>query len=252
MQEDYELLWQKFKEIRNMGWVKSQYRSKGSSGLTFEFLLGKERESFPIPDYYGIEIKARNYYSKAKITLFSTVPDGRFVFEMKRLVENFGYPDQTVRSTNLLIGEISATEKKYIGKKYQFKLHVDHEEKCIVLQIFDRNGNLIDDNTIWSFELIKEIAERKLKNLAIVKLSSKYVEEEDIFYFKYSWMMFFQLRPWEIFIRAIEKGIITIYIQTGVYYDKKRFGQIHDHGCAFQIKEQDLQEIFTRYPFRFK
>lgn len=252
MEENYKLLWQKFQEIRKMNWVKSRYRSKGSSGLTFEYLLGKERENFPVPDYYGIEVKVRNYYSKAKITLFSTVPDGRYVFEIKRLVENFGYPDKNLRSSNLLIGEISAVEKKFIGKNYQFQLHVDYEEECVVLQIFDKNNKLIDDNTVWSFDLIKEIAERKLKDLAIVKATSKYVDEEESFYFRYSWIMFFQLKPWEFFIKAIEKGIITIYIQTGVYYDEKRFGQIHDHGCAFQIREQDLLEIFTRYPFQFK
>ncbi len=59
-----------------MGWIESKRKGTTGIGYTFETLLGKEEESFPIPDYGSIEIKTRYRNAKFPITLFNATPDG--------------------------------------------------------------------------------------------------------------------------------------------------------------------------------
>lgn len=57
MNKNFYTLNEEFKRIHNLGWIKSKSHGSGNVGITFEYLLGKERENFPIADYNGIEIK---------------------------------------------------------------------------------------------------------------------------------------------------------------------------------------------------
>lgn len=47
------------------------------------------KNTFSVPDYYRIEIKARRTYSKSTITLFSVIPNGENLFEIERLKETY-------------------------------------------------------------------------------------------------------------------------------------------------------------------
>lgn len=71
--------------INNNKWVKAIGKGSSSVGITLESLLGKERENFEIPDYYGIEIKTKYSTWEEYVTLFSAVPDS-YLFEIRRLV----------------------------------------------------------------------------------------------------------------------------------------------------------------------
>ena len=57
MIDDLVSLRSKFEMIKNAGWIMSMRDGTTGIGYTFECLLGKEEESFPIPDYGTIEIK---------------------------------------------------------------------------------------------------------------------------------------------------------------------------------------------------
>lgn len=52
-----------FKDLKNKilgkGWIESTAPGNAAVGITLENLLGKEKENFEIPDYNGIEIKAK-------------------------------------------------------------------------------------------------------------------------------------------------------------------------------------------------
>ena len=67
----------------------SQRKGTTGIGYTFERLIGKEEENFPIADYRDIEIKVKRKYSKGDITLFSANPDNE-VFAIKRIYETYG------------------------------------------------------------------------------------------------------------------------------------------------------------------
>lgn len=93
MNENIRLLERKFLEIKKRGYVKSVRKGPTGVGATFESLLNKNEESFEIPDFYDIEIKTKRSYSKSYITLFNAVPTGSSYYEVKRLRDNYGYPD---------------------------------------------------------------------------------------------------------------------------------------------------------------
>ena len=71
----------KFNTINERGWIKASSHGNGNVGITFENELGKERENLPIADYKGIEIKTNLEENGRKyITLFSSNPDGKYIF----------------------------------------------------------------------------------------------------------------------------------------------------------------------------
>ena len=56
---DFFELQKKIKYIKKLGWIKCNNNYSNVAGITFEKLIGKEIENFPIPDYNGIEIKTK-------------------------------------------------------------------------------------------------------------------------------------------------------------------------------------------------
>ena len=73
---DFRRLFDEFKRIANIRWVKGVNNYTNSVGLTFESLLGKKTDSLIFPDYYGIEIKCSQRFSRFPVSLFSVSFDG--------------------------------------------------------------------------------------------------------------------------------------------------------------------------------
>ena len=90
MEENFKVLYKKFVDIRNMGWIQSKRKGTTGIGYTFETLLEKPEEHFPIPDFEDIEIKTMRKFSKKILHLFSITPDGDFLFPMKRALNILG------------------------------------------------------------------------------------------------------------------------------------------------------------------
>ena len=63
--------------------VKSLRKEDTGVGDTFEKTIGKDEENLPIADYGFIEIKTTRKYSKKRIHLFNTVPDGDYLLLSK-------------------------------------------------------------------------------------------------------------------------------------------------------------------------
>lgn len=98
--------------------------------------------------------------------------------------------------------------------------------------------------TYWDFESLKRVLERKLKYLAIAKAFVKTVNEKR--YYKYSMLNIYELKSFENFLTALEKGKIIVTFAIDYFKDEKRYGQIHDHGTAFTILESDLKYVFKK------
>lgn len=64
----YDELLKEFKIIVDKKWVKGVNNLTSAAGLTFEKLLGKKPDSLYLPDYYGIEIKTTQRYSRQVIS----------------------------------------------------------------------------------------------------------------------------------------------------------------------------------------
>lgn len=245
MKDTINELKNKFIEIKNMGYVKAVNSNSSGIGITFEQLLKINSGNFEIPDFEGIEIKTRRKYSESGIILFTAVPDGPNLFETKRLKDTYGYPDRICREFPVLLGVVYGNKLTKIGIKYAYKLNVDRKNEKIFLQIYNLNGKIIEDNVYWSFDLLREKLERKLKVLALVSAWPSKIKDNT--YYRYYKMDIYTLKSFDGFIELIERGVIRLSFRIGIFRSGERFGQMHDHGSGFEIKECDLLKLYDLY-----
>lgn len=212
-------------------------------GYTFETLLGKQEDYFPIPDYEGIEIKTMRYFSKHKIHLFNAMPDGDFLFPIKRVIDNLGYPDKLYPEYKVFTTSIKANEFKNLRSK-KVKLFVNWEEEKIDLLAYTYNNQKIDIHTSWSFKLLQDSLFRKLNYLAIIKACSKKINGEE--YLLYGSASYYKLKDFNTFLKLIENGTITITFKISIYKDKENLGKIYNRGTDFSIFEKDIELLFNK------
>lgn len=242
--EEILKLQKEFERVKSIGYVKSVNNSYSGIGLTFEKLIGVSNNNFEIPDFNGIEIKTKRKYSKSFITLFNSIPDGSNLFEIKRLQENYGYPDKILKQCKVLNGDVVANKKLNIGLKYKFELKVDRQSQKVFLNVYN-NNELIDNNSYWSFQILEEKLNRKLKILALI--SAWPTTKNNDIYYKYTNMEIYTLKSFSNFIDLIENGTIKVVFKIGVFRSGNRIGQIHDHGSGFAIREEDLLKLYELY-----
>lgn len=242
--EELKNLKKEFERIKKMGYVKSTRIGYTGIGKTFEDLLGKEEDTLELPDYHGIEIKTKRGYSRSYTTLFGATPQGKKEFEIKRLRSAYGYPDMIYKNQKLLNTSIQANCSTLVGNRFLFKLIVDYEEQKLFLLITDKNMNFIEKKSYWSFAVLKEKLERKLKYMALVKAWPNNIDNET--YYKYYDIDFYKLKTFEEFIRLIEDGTIRVTFKIGIFKKGVRAGEIHDRGTAFEIQEIDMLKLFDK------
>lgn len=235
-----------FKEINKKvitnEWIVSKYKGRGAVGITLESLLNKERENFELPDYKGVELKAKCSKKETDITLFSATPDS-YLFEIKRLQREYGYPDKELPQFNVFNLSIYGNRKIKLNNNY-FKIYVDYKNKKIILRIYDNKFKIIDEFVSWSFDLLQEKLERKLKYMVLIHADRKFEHNEVLF--KYKDIQFYELISFDKFLWLIENGIIKVTFKIGVYKKNYRYGEIYDHGTSFSIDEKDIPRLFER------
>jgi len=123
-----DMLIKKFIEISKMRWVKGINKFNNSVGLTFESLLEKNPDSMYFPDYYGIEIKCSQRFSRYPFGLFSVAFDGPRLYEMNRILTTYGKDDEKY------IGKYQLQTSLFVNKyskfnNYYFKLRIDREKE---------------------------------------------------------------------------------------------------------------------------
>lgn len=230
--------------IIKRGWIKGLHNGTGNAGLTFENLLGKPNHNFEISDYDGIEIKTKLYGKEKYMTLFNATPDSH-LFEIKRLHSLYGYPDKTHPQYNVFNVSIYANKRKFINKFSFAWLEIDRTNKKIILKIYNKRFNTLDDETSWSFEMLEEKLFRKLQYLFFIRADHKNTPNGT--FFQYRNYKCYKLKSFEHFLSALESGYIRITFTIGVYKSGKKLGEIHDHGTAFNIKFQELDSLFSKY-----
>ena len=241
MKEELE---KEFERIKEIGLIKSVYKGYGGIGMTLEKLLNIPQNSFEIPDLGTFQLKAKNVLSKSYITLFNCAVEGPYFKGTERLKDLYGYRYCDNKNYKVLVASISSIQKTKVGIFYYFKLKVDRIKQKLFLEAYDLKGNLIEDKVYWSFDLLKEKLERKVKNLALFG-ALRNTNKGETFY-KYIELSFYKLKSFDYFIKAIEKGIIRVTFKISVFTSGKRIGQIHDHGTSFEVKEKDLSFLYEK------
>ena len=245
METEFENLKNKFLEIKNMEWVESCRKGSTGCGRTFEKLLGIQENNLEIPDYLGIEIKVKRSYSNSFTTLFNCTPEGPHYYEIDRIKEKYGYPDKVLKETKILHNSIYCNQKIKINDSHYFQLYINETEKKLYLKVIDQNGNIIEDEVYWTFDLLKEKLYRKLKNIAIISTLRKIESGKE--YFKYYKLELYKLKNFETFINLLKIGIIRVTFKIGVFRSGDKKGKIHDHGTGFDIEEKNLYKLYDKY-----
>ena len=236
-------LYYKFKEIKEKGWIKSMRKGPGGIGYTFETLIGKNEENFPIPDYNGIEIKTLNRYGKKNIHLFSISPDGDYLFPIQRIIDILGYPDKENPKYRMFNVTVKANEFKNIGYYKKVKINVNREAKKVELVAY-RDSRKIDIGVSWSFDMLKERLYLKMHDLCVIETEIRKINNVD--YFHYQRSSFYILKDFDTFIDLIEKGIVPISFKISVFKSGKNEGKMHDRGTSFSINFDDIQLLFKK------
>ena len=228
-----------------MGYVKAVNNYNSGIGLTFEKLLGKKVDDFPLPDFENtIEIKTKLAFSKRPIHLFKLTPEGNTFFETKRLLSSYGYYRRNCMEYKVFNGTVVANSIEKIGMSYYFSLEVSYKEEKVKLIVYDKNKVKIDDTVYWTFGNLENALYRKLKYLALIQVWS--TQKNGIRYYKYYRYDIYKLSNFYTFLSLIEKGIISVTFSIDIFKEEKRYGQIHDHGTTFDIDKDKIEMLFNK------
>lgn len=245
MEEQFLNLQKKFNHISKKGYIKGIYNTSSSIGRTFENELGLEMNKESIPDYQNIEIKTRRGYTKSTLTLFNAVPNGQNEGELKRIKDTYGYPYKKDKNYKVLFAEVFSNKLNFGGAKYQYKLDIDKNMQKVFLCIYNKKGILLERKIFWTFNYLQEKLLNKIKYLAIIKAWPKKIDGWN--YFKYYKINFYVLKNFDKFIECLENGKIKLIIKINIHLDEKHYGQMYDHGCGFDISEEDISKLFYNY-----
>lgn len=238
----------KFLDVKERGYVKTLRKGSTGIGYTFETLIGKKEESFPIPDFRSIEIKVKKQFGKGDITLFNAVPDNE-VFATRRLYDEFGALNKNMNYYKTFMLNVNSIDYTKYGRHY-FKLRVDYEKNLIILLVEDLNHNLVDDTASWSFDLIENKINGKIKYLAIVKAKEMIID--DIPYYFYYHIGFYELKSAKKFFELVDKGIIDVTFKVSTYLKGIKHGEMNNHGTGFNINIKNLSELYYLRDFEKK
>lgn len=186
MDKEIQELKNQFQEIVNMGWIESSGSGKGAIGITFEKLLNIDSNELEIPDYRTVielKTKASHFNDIYPITLFSATCDGKYLFELQRIKDTYGTYLSNYKSRVLFLS-LFGNEYTNLSKSKKAKLDVDYKEQKIYFLITDYNNKIIERQAYWTFDMLREKIERKLKLLAFIQTDRKLVNGK--LYFKYN------------------------------------------------------------------
>jgi len=242
MIEEMKMFQQKFETIKEIGWIKERQHGKGSCGYTFESLLNKSEDDFPIPDYHDIEIKTMNDNTKTNLHLFNLTPDGDYLFPIERLLNEIGCRDKDNRNIKILYRSFNS--RNYTNVIYGRKafIKVNYAEEKVELVVLNNRVENINVGVSWSFTYLKERLLSKLQYLALVRASSCIICGEG--YYHYHKLSFYKLKSFDTFINLIDSGFIDITFKIGYHKDDKKFGKIYDHGTDFSINVNNLELLY--------
>lgn len=243
MTKEEQQLIKKFIEISDKKWIKGINNITNSVGLTFENQLNKNPDSMYFPDYYGIEIKCSQRFSRYPINLFSLAFDGPNLYEMNRILQTYGKNDVIYRDKKQLQGTIYVNEYNQINNNY-FKIKIDRETKQIILSIYDLNYNLLEEKAYIDFETIKSRLELKLSKLAIVYASKKTIDNN--LYFRYYLITLYKLKSFETFIKLLEKDYIKVELIGRVSRSGIEKGRQRNKNLVFSIEKENIKLLFDK------
>lgn len=252
-----EILIQKFKEIKNMGWIENRRpKNHGGIGNTLEDLLGIEENNLPMPNAAEWELKAQKIGTSALTTLFHSEPSPRAIkFVPSILLPKYGW------------------KHKEAGKKYKdnemsfrqtingnnftnrgFGIQIDRKSKKILITFDSKKVHSSQNNWLktvktnigvselnpqpyWGFDDLMHKAGTKLPNTFYVQAEIKKDKETKKESYHYCKVFMLQKFNFDGFLNALEEGNILIDFDA-------RTG--HNHGTKFRLRQNHFIDLYER------
>lgn len=239
-----ELIIKRFKEVKALGWVKSNRKNNTGIGKTFEDYVGVVENNIDEPDLYGYEIKSHRTESNSYVTLFTkspSFPKGANSILKEKYGSN--YEDKPLKKLHT---SMFANTFNTYDNRLSFKLINDKDNERIYIGIFTLvQKEIIDKSVYYSYDDIRKILKQKLKDLFYVSAKRKYENNNEYFYF--SDAEIYSEPSFENFLQMLDNGDIMYDIRIGSYGSGKNYGKAHDHGSGFRIKEEKIKELYSKH-----
>ncbi len=240
-----ERIIEQFRKVKKLGFVKSNRKSNTGIGKTFEDYIGVVENNLDEPDFMGYEIKAHREESSSYVTLFTKSPN----FPSRAnayLNTNFGMPYDNNPMLNKLHTSMFTSKFNTYGGKYSFKLINDRIAQVIRIGVYDIDTKeLINSSVGYTYDCLRRILEKKLKNLFYVSAEREYRGIDEYFYFNKAEI--YTSPSLEKFLDLLDKGLIMYDIRIGSYQSGKNYGKPHDHGSGFRIIESNIKLLFDTH-----
>lgn len=238
MKNDIKELNKIFENIKKTGWIKSRRKGTTGIGYTFESLIGKEEDSFPLPDFKSLEIKTIRKNSRRNVHLFSINPDGDVDNPIQKILNVLGYKKFGGQEIRCWI-DVYVNKIIQLGYYKRVFIKVNRNRKKIELIALNMNNEKYNLNVSWSFDKIQERLNNKIKYLAVIIADSKIINNEEFFY--YENINYYKVKNFDQFISLIENGKIIVSIKV-----QKRNGKYGGHGMDFTIPERIIEELYEK------
>lgn len=233
---------ERFRQVKALGFVKSNRTNNTGIGKTFEDYVGVVENNIDEPDLFGYEIKSHREEAASYITLFTKSPD----FPPKantRLKEEYGIPYEDNETLKKLHTSMFASRYNTFSNTYSFRLINERKNKVIRIGIYTADTKeLIDDSTGYTYDCLENILKKKLKDLFYVSAERKFEKGDEYFYFNKAEI--YSNPTLDKFLKLIDEGLIMYDIRIGSYKTGKNKGKAHDHGSGFRILEPNLHLLF--------
>lgn len=243
--DNKQFIIERFKEVEALGFVKSRRSNNTGIGKTFEDYVGVVENNLEEPDLAGFEIKSHRTESSNYVTLFTkspTFPKGA----NKYLRDNFGTTYKENTELKKLHTSMFATKFNSYNGRYSFKLKNDKQEKKLIIGVYDLDTHrLIDDSVGYSYDSIKKVLEKKLKQLFYVSAKRRY-DDNRVEEFHFNHAEIYTNPSLEKFLDLIDNGLIMYDIRIGSYRSGKNYGKPHDHGSGFRILEGNIHLLYEQ------
>lgn len=225
-----------YKNICDMGWVRTHRSGPTGIGKTLEDLLGIVENNDDSPDFGDYELKSCRLNSNSMLTMFTRAPQPARANTYLRL--KYGYSSGAYdNNEKVLHSTLSADRFTPIADTgHSLKI------RCDVDGIYIESENGVED-IFWSRDALRKCFEKKYKNKFVyakalsrgegLSEEFKFVEAYEVAGFNY-----------ESFIDLLEAGKIYVDLRIGQYHHGTNKGKTHDHGTGFRIKESDQPLLF--------
>ena len=242
---DENLIVEKFREIKELGFVKSKRPYSTGIGKTFEDYLGVTENNEIGPDFAGFEVVSKRTQTSTFLSLFTKSPSHpRSVntILLERYGEEYeGYPGMRKLHTSVFAGKFNTYRNAY-----GFRIVNDTQGKKIVLEVSSLpEMEVIDSSVYWTYHDLEQCLLTKLKALFFVYADSDMRDGTE--YFHYTQADIYLDPSLENLLKLIDRGRLMIDIRIGSYKTGKMKGKPHDHGTGFRIRPEDLSLLYEHH-----